>query len=66
MCVGKPKVPKVPDIPDRRAAILPDAGDPSVRAGARNKRKISPSMMIFTNQGTLGAPSTASPSTGGY
>lgn len=65
MCVGKPKVPAMPVIPDRRAAILPDGGDPTVAMGARNRRRLSPAMMILTNQSTLGTPSTASPSTGG-
>ena len=58
MCIGKPKVPKVEPIPDRRASVLPDQGDPSVRAAMRNRRKMMPSAMIFTNQGTLGVPST--------
>ena len=62
MCIGKPKVPKVEPIPDRRAAVTPDGGDPSVRAAFRNRRKMMPSAMIFTNQGTLGVPNTtASP-----
>lgn len=65
MCVSKPKAPKVTPIPDRRASVLPDAGDPSVAATQRNKRRLSPSAMIFTKQGTLGAPSIGSPSTGG-
>ena len=66
MCAGKPKTPKVEPIPDRRASVLPDAGDPSVRMTNRNRRRLMPSAMIFTKQGTLGAPSVASPSSGGY
>lgn len=60
MCVGgmKPKTPKVPEIPDRRASVLPDGGDPSVRLTNRNRRRLMPSAMIFTNQGTLGVPNT--------
>lgn len=65
MCVSKPKVPKVPDVPDRRAAILPDAGNPAVRATSRNKMRSMASAMIFTKQGTLGVPNTATPGTGG-
>ncbi len=65
MCVSKPKAPKVEPIPDRRASVLPDGGDPSVRAMNRNRRRLTPSSMIFSNQGTLGAPSIAAPSTGG-
>jgi hypothetical protein len=66
MCVGKPKAPKVQPIPDRVAARLPDQGDPGVRATSRTKRKLMPAAMIFTNQGTLGAPSVTSPGAAGY
>ena len=66
MCASKPKAPDVPEIPDRRASVLPDGGDPAIRAMNRNRRRLMPSSMIFTNQGTLGAPSLASPSTGGF
>ena len=64
MCAGKPKTPKVEPIPDRRASVLPDGGDPAMRQLNRNRRRLMPSAMIFTNQGTLGAPSIASPSGG--
>ncbi len=64
MCVSKPKAPKVTPVPDRMASVLPDRGDPSVAIAARNRRKLTPAAMIFSNQGTLGAPSIASPSTG--
>lgn len=65
MCTGAPKAPKVQPIPDRRPSVLPDGGDPSVRLQNRNRRRLMASSMIFTNQGTLGAPSIAAPSTGG-
>jgi hypothetical protein len=65
MCVSKPKAPKVPEVPDRRPSVLPDGGDPAIRQLNRNRRRLMPSAMIFTNQGTLGAPSIGSPSTGG-
>ena len=65
MCVGKPKVPKVPEIPDRRAAVLPDAGNPATRMAARNRNRAMASAMIFTQQGNLGSASTSAPSTGG-
>lgn len=65
MCAGKPKAPKVQEIPDRRPSVLPDGGDPSIRALNRNRRRLMPSSMIFTNQGTLGAPSVSTPSAGG-
>jgi hypothetical protein len=65
MCAGKPKAPKVEPIPDRRASVLPDGGDPTVRQMNRNRRRLMPSSMIFTNQGTLGAPSVSTPSAGG-
>lgn len=65
MCAGKPKTPKVEPIPDRRASVLPDGGDPALRYAYRNRRRLSPAAMIFTNQSTLGAPMTGAPSTTG-
>jgi hypothetical protein len=65
MCTGKPKTPEVQPIPDRRPSVLPDGGDPSVRLAHRNRRRLMASSMIFTNQGTLGAPSVTAPSMGG-
>jgi len=59
MCIPKPKTPKLTPIPDRKASVLPDQGDPSVRLA--KKRGLN-SAMIFTKQGMLGAPSIASPS----
>jgi hypothetical protein len=61
MCIGKPKVPKVEPIPDRRASVLPDSGDPSIRAMARGRRRMMPSAMIFSNQSTLGSPIVSGP-----
>lgn len=64
MCVSKPKVPKIEPIPDRRASVLPDGGDPTLRQSARKRDRTSAMQaMIFTNQGTLGAPSVAKTST---
>lgn len=63
MCIGAPKVPKPEPIPDRRAAVLPDGGDPRVMLEARRRKALTPSLMIFSNQGTLGAPSVGSAST---
>lgn len=60
MCVPKaPKAPKLQPIPDRRASVLPDGGDPSRRLSDRAQRRLAVSSMIFTNQGTLGAPSVS-------
>lgn len=64
MC-SAPKPPKPQPIPDRRASVLPDGGDPSARLQNRNRRRLMPSSMIFTNQGTLGSPSVGSASMGG-
>ena len=64
MCISKPKAPTVTPVPDRMASVLPDGGDPAVRATARNRNRMMTSSMIFSNQGTLGAPSTSSPSGG--
>jgi hypothetical protein len=63
MCIGAPKVPAPQPIPDRRASVLPDGGDPSVALDARRRRALLPSLMVFSNQGTLGAPSIGSAST---
>lgn len=59
MCSApKPKDPKAPV--ERMAAVLPDGGDPMVRLGLRNTRKLARSSMIFTNQmGAVGMPATA-------
>ncbi len=63
MCVSKPKAPKVQPIPDRRASVLPDGGDPAMRPDARRRNRVSSAAaMIFTRQGSLGAPTIASPS----
>lgn len=55
-------MPKVEPIPDRRAAVLPNGGDPAIRALDRSKRRLTSSAAIFSNQMTLGAPATASTS----
>lgn len=60
MC-SAPKPPKVEKIPIRAAALLPDNGDPSARNAQRNRQRLTTSAMIFTNQGTLGAPSVSGP-----
>lgn len=65
MCPPKIKTPKVQAIPDRRPSVLPDGGDPSVRMSNRNRRRMMPSAMIFSNQGSLGAPGTSGTLGGG-
>lgn len=45
-------------IPDRRASVLPNGGDPAIRALDRSKRRLTSASAIFSNQQTLGAPST--------
>ncbi len=66
MCAPKaPKMPKVEKVPIHQAMVLPDGGDPAVRAGLRGQRRLSRSAMIFSSStGALGAPSLAMPSTG--
>lgn len=59
MCVGAPKVPKVEPVPDRRASVLPDGGDPSIALSLRKRHALMPSLMMFTNQSTLGSPTTS-------
>lgn len=56
MCIAKPKVPKVTPIPDRRASVLPDGGDPAMRANDRSKRRLTSAAAIYSNQTTLGTP----------
>lgn len=56
MCIAKPKVPKVAPIPDRRASVLPDNGDPALRANDRSKRRLTSAAAIYSNQATLGMP----------
>jgi hypothetical protein len=58
LCISKPKAPKVEPIPDRRASVLPDGGNPALRAADRSKRRLTSAAAIFTNQATLGAPMT--------
>lgn len=55
-------MPKVEPIPDRRASVLPDGGDPARRYADRNKRRLTSSAMIYSNQLSLGAPATTMPS----
>lgn len=59
MCVSAPKTPKVEPIPDRRASVLPDGGDPTIAMSLRKRHALMPSLMIFANQSTLGAPQTS-------
>jgi hypothetical protein len=63
MCSApKVKTPKVQDIPLRQAVLLPDNGDPAVRAGLKGQRRLTTSAMIFANRGgSLGAPSVSGP-----
>ena len=59
MCIPKPpKIPAPTPIPDRRASVLPDGGNPALRSMDRSKRRLTSAAAIFTNQATLGAPST--------
>ena len=62
MCISKPKAPKLEPIPDRRASVLPDGGDPALRAADRSKRRLTSSAAIVANQLTLGQPQTTLPS----
>jgi len=70
MCApSPPKTPAVEKIPDRQPLLLPDGGDPLVRAGLRSTSgRLRSSAMIFANRtGALGAPSVATPlGTKGY
>lgn len=61
MC-SAPKTPKVQDIPMRQPLLLPDNGDPAVRASLKGQRRLGTSAMIFAGRGgSLGSPSTSGP-----
>lgn len=57
MCISKPKIPPPVPIPDRRASVLPDGGQPEIRAMDRSKRRLTSAAAIYSNQSTLGMPS---------
>jgi len=59
MCAPKP--PKVEAVPERAASVLPNGGDPSIRAGDRNKRRGMWSSSVLAQAATLGSPSTSAP-----
>jgi hypothetical protein len=60
MCA--PSTPKVQQVPIRQPVLLPDNGDPSVRAGLTGQRRLTTSAMIFSNKGgTLGMPAVTGP-----
>lgn len=57
-----PKTPAVPKTPIRQTSMLPDGGDPTVAAKARNARRLGPGAMVFANKGgTLSIPGTTNP-----
>ena len=58
MCIAKPKIPKPEPIPDRRASVLPDGGNPAMRSADRSKRRLTSAAAIYSNQMTLGSPTT--------
>lgn len=58
----KIKTPKVEKVPVRQPVLLPDNGDPAVRAALKGQRRLTSSAMIFSNAGgSLGAPSVSGP-----
>ena len=59
MC-SAPDPPKPDKVPVHQAMILPDAGDPAVRASLRGQKRLARSAMMFTGTtGAHGAPLTA-------
>lgn len=56
MCT--PKVPEVAPVPVRAATVLPNNGDPTIRASDRNRRRITPSAVSAS---VLGTPITSNP-----
>ncbi len=61
MCAPTPKVPKVEKTPERAASVLPNGGDPSIRAGDRAKRRSGWSASTVMQAATLGVPATSNP-----
>jgi len=61
MCAPTPKAPKVEKVPERAASVLPNGGDPSIRAGDRNRRRGLWSPAALAQAATLGSPSTSAP-----
>jgi len=59
MCA--PKTPKVQATPERAATVLPNGGDPSVRANDRAKRRNGWSSTALMQAATLGMPATSNP-----
>lgn len=59
MCTPKP--PKIEKVPVRAANVLPNGGDPSVRAADRGRRRVGFSSSTIAGAATLGAPVTSNP-----
>lgn len=59
MCA--PKIPEPEKVPERAASVLPNGGDPSVRASDRNKRRGVWSPAALAQAATLGSPATSAP-----
>lgn len=57
MCAPKP--PRVEKTPERAATVLPNGGDPSVRANDRARRRNGWSSTALMQAATLGMPSTS-------
>ena len=59
MCA--PKAPKIEKTPERAATVLPNGGDPSVRANDRARRRNGWSSTALMQAATLGMPATSNP-----
>lgn len=57
MCA--PKTPKVQQTPQRAATVLPNNGDPAVRASDRARRRNGWSATSVMQAATFGLPSTS-------
>jgi hypothetical protein len=56
MCT--PKVPEPEKVPIRAATVLPNNGDPTIRASDLNRRRVTPSAVAAS---VLGTPITSNP-----
>ena len=57
MCA--PKTPKVDPVPVRAATVLPNNGDPTIRAADRQRRRVNTNSVAAMT--VLGTPATSNP-----
>lgn len=58
MC-SAPSPPKPEKVPVHQMMVLPDNGDPAVRASLRGQKRLARSSMMFSSAAGLGTPPVA-------